>query len=217
MSNEVFDRIAPGWYNFRHWSIFGKELEALAEQWRGGSLLNIGCAHGPDFLPFRQKFDLYGLDFSREMLGQAEKYAAKFEFSVNLVQGNACHLPFTAGAFDFAISVATYHHIEGKEKQLAALDELMRVLKPGGEAFITVWNRLQWRFLFTGKETMVPWRTGNKTLYRYYRLFTYPELEKLVRQAGFQILKSFPENSYRFPLKYFSRNICLLIKKTDKG
>lgn len=217
MSKEVFDRIAPGWYNFRHWSIFGSELESLAKRWRSGSLLNIGCAHGPDFLPFRQDFDLCGLDFSSEMLSQAEKYAGKFEFSVNLVQGNACNLPFQAGTFDFAISVATYHHIEGTEKQLAALDELMRVLKPGGEAFITVWNRWQWRFMFSGKETMVPWRTGNDILYRYYRLFTYPELEKLVKRAGFRILKSFPENSYRFPVKYFSRNICLLIKKAEKG
>jgi hypothetical protein len=26
-------------------------------------------------------------------------------------------------------------------------------------------------------------------------------------------LKSFPESSYHLPIKYFSRNICLLLKK----
>ncbi|MDI6814609.1 MAG: class I SAM-dependent methyltransferase, partial [Dehalococcoidales bacterium] len=39
------------------------------------------------------------------------------------------------------------------------------------------------------------------------------ELEKLVKKAGFEVLKSFPESSYRCPIKFFSRNICLLVKK----
>ncbi|GAI62324.1 unnamed protein product, partial [marine sediment metagenome] len=91
--------------------------------------------------------------------------------------------------------------------------ELRRVLKPGGEAFITTWNRWQPRFWFKRKEVAVPWRTKDKTLYRYYYLFSYPELERLVKTAGFKLLKSFPESSYHFPLKLFSRNICLLVRK----
>ena len=68
VTGEIFNRIAPGWYNFRHWSIFRSELESLAQRWHRGKLLNIGCAHGPDFLHFRQNFDLYGVDFSSRML-----------------------------------------------------------------------------------------------------------------------------------------------------
>jgi tRNA (uracil-5-)-methyltransferase TRM9 len=60
----------------------------------------------------------------------------------------------------------------------------------------------------------VPWQSGDETLYRYYYFFSYPEIEKIARQAGFQVLKSFGESSYRFPVKLFSRNICLLLKKT---
>ena len=74
-NREVFDEIAPGWYNFRHWSIFRNELESLAARWREGRLLNLGCAHGPDFLPFRDGFELYGVDFSLGMLELARKYA----------------------------------------------------------------------------------------------------------------------------------------------
>ena len=126
---------------------------------------------------------------------------------------DARYLPFAEAVFDRAISVATYHHIKGERERQAALNELRRVLKPGGEAFITVWNRWQPRFWLSGKAVAVPWRTQAHTLHRYYYLFSYPELEKLAKQAGFQVLKSFPENSYRFPLKFFSRNICLLIKR----
>ena len=215
MTRDVFNQIAPGWYNFRHWSIFRTELEALSQRWQKGSLLNLGCAHGPDFLPFRQNFDLYGVDFSTEMLSLARKYALKFDFAVDLLVADVSHLPFADEVFDWAISVATYHHIQSNRERLKALEELKRVLKPGGEAFITVWNHWQPRFWFSGKEAAVPWRTKDKTLERYYYLFSYPELGKLVKQAGLQVVKSFPENAYRFPLKFFSRNICLLVKKRD--
>ena len=146
------------------------------------------------------------------MLRFARKYSRKFNLTVNLSVADVTYLPYPAQTFDWAISVATYHHLK-PEVQPAALSELQRVLKPGGEAFITVWNRWQPRFWFCGKETSVPWRTRDKTLHRYYYLFSYPELERLVKKAGFEVLKSFPESSYRFPLKFFSRNICLLVRK----
>jgi len=214
-NRNVFNQIAPGWYNFRHWSIFRNELEALAQRWQKGRLLNIGCAHGPDFLPFKQSFDLYGVDFSTEMLRFARKYSQKFHFVANLSAADTGYLPYPDESFDWAISVATYHHLRGKEEKQAALNELRRVLKPGGEAFITVWNRWQPRFWFHQREVAVPWRKRGKTLYRYYYLFSYPELEKLVKRAGFKVLKSAPESSYRFPIKFFSRNICLLVRKGD--
>ena len=215
MTQEIFNQIAPSWYNFRHWSIFRSELEALAQRWQKGKLLNIGCAHGPDFLPFEGSFDLYGVDFSTEMLKFARKYSQKFQFAVNLSLADASHLPYPDETFDWAISVATYHHIKGKKERQAALNELRRVLKPGGEAFITVWNRWQPKFWFSRKQVAVPWRTQGRTLYRYYYLFSYPELERLVQKAGFRVLKFPTKNSYRFPVKFFSRNVCLLVIKGD--
>ena len=209
---DVFDRIASGWYGFRHWTIFRPELEELAKRWQGGRLLNLGCAHGPDFLPFATGFELHGVDFSLEMLRMARRYADKFGLGVRLVRADVTCLPFSDGSFDRAIAVATYHHLT-KEKHGPALAELHRVLRPGGEAFITAWNRWQPRFWLKGKETLVPWHTRSETLYRYYHLFTYPELETAVWKAGFRVLRSFPEHSHRFPLKYFSRNICLLVAK----
>lgn len=214
-NRDIFNQIAPGWYGFRHWSIFRSELEALAERWQRGRLLNLGCAHGPDFLPFREGFELYGLDFSLKMLEFARKYAAKFNLQVNLLLSDVTYLPFTDRAFDWAIAVATYHHITDSQNRKLALEELRRVLRPGGEAFITVWNRWQKRFWFKPKEVTVSWRTGDRTLGRNYYLFSYPELEKLVARAGFEVLRSFPESSYHQPLKFFSRNICLLVRKGD--
>jgi len=213
MTQEVFDEIASGWYGFRHHTIFKTELESLAGRWQKGSLLNIGCGHGPDFLPFKDDFDLYGVDFSIRMLQLAQKYARKYHFNPELMQADARMLPFKDGSFDYAISVAAYHHLEYRPGRLIALEELKRVLKPGGEAFITVWNHWQPRFLFTRADTLVPWRQNGKVLNRHYHLFTYGEIEGLVSKAGLKIIRSFPESSYRFPVKYFSRNICISVRK----
>ncbi|UCD10103.1 MAG: anhydro-N-acetylmuramic acid kinase, partial [Dehalococcoidales bacterium] len=132
MSREIFDKIASGWYNFRHWSIFRNELDELAERWEKGSVLNIGCGHGPDFLPFKDSFHLYGIDFSRMMLEHARKYSDKFGYSPVLIQGDIRSLPFADSSFEYAIAVASYHHISKKTERLSALWELKRVLAPGG-------------------------------------------------------------------------------------
>jgi tRNA (uracil-5-)-methyltransferase TRM9 len=210
---DTYDRIAASWYNFRHRTIFQAALENLAKRWQRGRLLNVGCAHGPDFPPFAKDFELYGVDVSGKMLELARKYATKYNFNVNLTQADARELPFADSYFDFSIAVATYHHIEGEAERLKALKELYRVLKPGGEAFITAWNKWQPRFWLKPKDIQVPWKSKAETIYRYYHLFSYNELETLMRRAGFEVLKSFPESRYRFPVKAFSRNICLLVKK----
>jgi uncharacterized membrane protein YbaN (DUF454 family)/ubiquinone/menaquinone biosynthesis C-methylase UbiE len=212
-TREVFDEIAPSWYNFRHRTIFPEELEELVGRWRGGRLLNAGCGHGPDFLPFKEGFELYGIDISGKMLELAGKYAGKYGFQVNLAQADARQLPYRDSFFDRVIAVATLHHIEGEEARLKTLVELKRVLRPGGEVFITVWNKWQPRFWFRKKDVYIPWKTKDRMLYRFYHLFSYGELEKTVKRAGFEMVKSFPESRYKFPIKMFSRNVCLLARK----
>jgi len=151
------------------------------------------------------------------MLRFAHKYSQKFNFAVDLSLADVSSLPYPDETFDWAISVATYHHIRDRKGQKAAFSELRRILKPGGEAFITVWNRWQPRFWLKRKNIQVPWRTGEDTLYRYYHLFSYGEIEKLVKKAGFEVVASSPESRYHFPLKMFSKNICLLVKKAAAG
>jgi len=211
--SNTYDGIAESWYRLRHRTRFAPELQSLAERWGRGRVLNVGCAHGPDFLPFVGRFDMWGLDSSAQMIRMAVKYAEKYNFQPNLLVANAVQLPFSDGSFDYAVAVASYHHIPGRQDRGHAFRELRRVLKPGGEAFITVWNRWQRDFLGKGSEVKVPWKTGDKVILRYYHLFTYSEIGAALRQAGFKVLATRPENGYRRPVKYFSRNICVLVKR----
>ncbi len=212
-NREVFDQIAESWYRVRHWPLLREELEGLVERWQSGKLLNVGCAQGPDFLPFNQGFELWGIDFSPAMLKQALRYSAKSKLYVNLLNADAMSLPFPDNTFDWAISVATYHHIKGEKERERALVELKRVLKPGGEAFLTVWNHGQPRFWLKSREQKIPWRLKGRTIDRYYHLFSYGKLRKLLVKTGWEIITMSPEKSYSFPIKHFSRNICVLIRK----
>lgn len=214
-NRDTFDQIAESWYRVRHWPLLREDLDVLAARWQGGKLLNVGCAHGPDFLPFSQGFELCGVDSSPAMLRQAIRYSAKFRFYVNLMTADALSLPFPDNTFDWAIAVATYHHIKGRNEREKAFEELRRILRPEGEAFVTVWNRGQPRFWFKSKEQQVPWRLREKTVYRYYHLFSYSELRKILVKTGWKILALSPEKSYHFPLRDFSRNICVLVRKQD--
>src|SRR3989304_4243030 len=114
--HRVYDEIAESWYGLRHWTRFWQELEEAAGRWKGGRLLNVGCAHGPDFLPFAGRFELFGVDFSRRMVEFARKYGLKHGFAANLLAGDAGSLPFAAGSFDYAVSVAVYHNITGRDR-----------------------------------------------------------------------------------------------------
>lgn len=211
---DTFDLIAESWYRLRHWTRFKQELTEVAERWGSGRLLNIGCAHGPDFLPFKDRFDLYGLDSSERMLEMAVKYAGKFGFPVQLLAGSAVNLPFASRSFDWAVAVAVYHHISKKDERSLAFSELHRVLKPGGEAFITVWNHMQMKFIFKGKQVNIPWKTKDGMLPRYHYLYDYAELEKKLTRHGFKLISSRSERSYRLPVRFFSRNICILVEST---
>ncbi len=209
----VFDEIAESWYRVHHWSRFSHELKELSLRWQQGRLLNIGCAHGPDFLPFRERFELWGLDVSGQMIALAKRYAAKFNLQVNLAIADAISLPYRDNSFDWAIAIAVYHHIRGEKERYQAFLELKRVLKPGGEAFITAWNRWQPGFWLKGKEVNMPWRLRGRILYRYYYLFSYAELDRLLKQVGFTALRLSPEKMHRSPFPLLSRNICALVKK----
>jgi ubiquinone/menaquinone biosynthesis C-methylase UbiE len=211
----AFDAIAPAWYNLRHYTIFKTELEALAARWQKGRLLNLGCGHGADFLPFKGGFELDGVDYSAGMLKLAERFSKKHGFEVRLTQADMRRLSYADSSFDFAISIAAFHHLKGHAEQLKAFAELKRVLKPGAEAFVTVWNRRQPRFWFKPREVLVPFNVSAETVERYYYLFTFSEVERLARRAGFEVLKSFPESRHRLPFRAFSRNICLLLKKRN--
>ena len=184
---QVWNALAGQWYLFRKrpWPDVEKVIQMLAK-WKPGKILDIGCGNCRNLLPFAG-FRCYGIDFSDEMLKQATKFCKQNGIKVTLKHAEASKLPFTSQSFDYCLSIALLHHLEA-EKQKAALFEMFRVLKPRGKALITVWNKLQPRFIFKPKDLYIPWKVNGKSYKRYYHLFTYWELKKLLKECCLEIL-----------------------------
>ena len=214
-NKDVFDRIASSWYGFRHWPLLRDELDEVAGRWGAGRLINLGCAHGADFLPFAGSFQLVGLDFSREMLRNSLRYMEKHDINAGLVQGDLTSLSVGTSSVDYAVAVASYHHVEGDEGRLRSFRELSRILRPGGEAFLTVWNHGQPRFHAGPQDLYVPWQSGNTTLERYYHLFRYDELRGVLEAAELEIVWLKPEKRHTGDDVETSQNICALVRKQE--
>ncbi|MEM4318467.1 MAG: class I SAM-dependent methyltransferase [Candidatus Pacearchaeota archaeon] len=203
---EVWDAIAQQWFHFRQrpFPDIVRWLEKFSKEWKKGKLLEIGCGNCRNLLVFaRAGFDCYGIDFSKEMLKYARYFAKKHHIAVKLKLAEATNLPFLEKSFDYILCIAVLHHLQGEKARIKALKEIWRVLKPGGEAFISVWNKLSWRWLFRAKERYIAWRVKDKTYMRYYYLFWPWEIERLLKQIGFKIEAR----------QLFSKNICFLVKK----
>jgi tRNA (uracil-5-)-methyltransferase TRM9 len=183
MEKEVWNKIAPEWDRFRT-KPFPETVLTLANKWKPGKILDLGCGNARNLTPFSEKeFECYGIDFSEDMIELAKK-RLKAEFKV----GDILKIPYEDNYFDYIICVAAFHHVK-KEDQKKGLQEIRRVLKPGGKLYLTCWNKWQKRFLFSEKEAKIPWKIKDKTYYRYNYLFNYFELRRLVKKAEFNIEK----------------------------
>jgi ubiquinone/menaquinone biosynthesis C-methylase UbiE len=100
-----------------------------------GRVLEV--APGPGYLAIALarlgSFRITGLDLSPDMVRIARDNAARAGVAVDFVQGNSSSLPFPADSFDFLVCRAAFKNFA---QPVRALQEMQRVLRPGGRALI---------------------------------------------------------------------------------
>ncbi len=183
---KVWDEIAGLWneYKQKPFGVEGDLVEGFIE--KGDRVLDLGCGSGRNFFKFGG--ELYGVDFSSEMLKYARANADAFGIDVKLFKSNFWELDFSEGFFDKVVFVASFHCVEGKEKRIESLKEIYRVLRSGGKLLLTVWNKNSDRWKNKPKEKMVSWEVGDKKVMRYYYLYDYGELVSELEGVGFRVL-----------------------------
>lgn len=100
----------------------------------GARVLEV--APGPGHLALalaRRGYQVTGLDISRSFVEIARGNAARAGVAARFEHGDAAHLPFADGSFDFVVCTAAFKNFTNP---LGALDEVHRVLRPGGGASI---------------------------------------------------------------------------------
>jgi len=106
-----------------------------AETPRGSDVLEV--APGPGYFAIELAklggYQVTGLDISRTFVEIARKNATEAGVNVDFRHGNASNMPFEDESFDFLLCRAAFKNFS---QPVRALQEMYRVLKPGGRALI---------------------------------------------------------------------------------
>ena len=118
---------------------------------KGEQVLDVGCGIGWLVWQFaRGGAKVTGVDLSDNSLALARKRLDFDGLQAELVKGNAQELPFPDSSFDFVTSAGVLHHTPDTQ---SAIDEIHRVLRPGGRAMISLyyrnWALSRWMWPFT--------------------------------------------------------------------
>ncbi|MBN2135079.1 MAG: class I SAM-dependent methyltransferase [Acidobacteria bacterium] len=142
-------------------------------------ILNIGCGTGILSETFKDKGEIVSLDFSHDALIFCSQRKLK-----NLISADAQFLPTIDSSFDFVFGFDIVEHLEDDQK---GLNEVFRVLKPGGYIVLTV---PAYEFLWSSFDD-VNW---------HKRRYTRKSLKKILLSSGFTIKKLSYYNFFLFPL-----------------
>jgi demethylmenaquinone methyltransferase/2-methoxy-6-polyprenyl-1,4-benzoquinol methylase/phosphoethanolamine N-methyltransferase len=111
-----------------------EQLIALAAPAPGEKLLDVGCGTGTLALDLKSRMgtgEVHGIDASPEMIAVAREKAAKAGSAIDVQVALIEALPFPDATFDLVTSSLMLHHLPDDLKR-TGLDEIRRVLKPGG-------------------------------------------------------------------------------------
>lgn len=109
-------------------------IDLVAPAGRALNALDAGCGTGFLSLEMAARgHRVTGVDFAPAMIAAAQKKAAAQHFDIAFEEADAEHLPFPPGSFDLVISRHVLWTLPHPE---AAIDEWLRVLRPGGRLAI---------------------------------------------------------------------------------
>jgi ubiquinone/menaquinone biosynthesis C-methylase UbiE len=119
----------------KHYELVARDLLNYAT---GGKILDVGA--GPGWLMIKiseigPDFKIFGVDVSKSMVKKARANLARAGLAedIEVTAANASAMPFDDESFDAVVSTGSIHHWKDPT---SCLNEIYRVLKPGGHALI---------------------------------------------------------------------------------
>ncbi|XP_044059506.1 alkylated DNA repair protein alkB homolog 8 [Siniperca chuatsi] len=129
--HRVYNAIASHFSSTRH-SPWPRVCHFLCSLPPGSVLADVGCGNGK-YLGVNPEVITVGCDRSSALVQICGQRG--FQAFVS----DALTVPLRTASCDACISIAVIHHFSTQERRLAAVGELVRLLKPGGRALIYVW------------------------------------------------------------------------------
>jgi SAM-dependent methyltransferase len=109
---------------------------------RGQTVLEVGCGAGVDLARFAKGgATVTGVDLSSSAIDLARANFAQQGLTADLRVADGEQLPFAEASFDFVFAHGVVQYTANPQR---LIDEVRRVLKPGGNAVFQVYNRISW-------------------------------------------------------------------------
>lgn len=158
--------------------------------YRGKKVLDVGCGAGTDLMRFaRGGAIVTGVDVSASAIALAKQNFAQQGLHADLREADGEHLPFADNEFDFVFAHGVVQYTSGDQ---ALVNEVRRVVKPGGTAVFQVYNRISWLNALS-KVMKVPLEHDDAPVLRRYSAGEFRAL-----LTGFRDIRVVEE---RFPVK----------------
>lgn len=177
-NTSFYDEIAESFHKTRH-ALWPGVVKFLTSIPKGSHILDVGCGNGKYLDVRAHDCVIHACDKSINLVHVARKNHAH----AHIIEADGLRLPFKDGSYDAVISVAVVHHLSPQDR-VKFMNELKRVLKPGGMLLVTVWAvsavQQQWIPLENKHDYLVPWQSK---LNRYYHVFSEEEARDLAADA----------------------------------
>lgn len=158
-----------------HWWFVGRRrilssfVKPLVAELENPRILDVGCGTGANLEMLSEFGSAEGVDVSADALAFCQSRGLQ---AVKL--GEAERLPYDDSSFDLVTGLDVVEHLDD---DLAGLQEMHRVLRPGGSA------------LFFVPAFMFLWGVQDD-ISHHRRRYTLPEFNNLVQRAGFEVERS---------------------------
>src|SRR5919202_5138322 len=146
-------------------------------------VLDAGCGGGATIESLRCYGRVRGLEISKVALQHNRERGRE------VILGSVEQIPFTSDSFDLALALDVIAHVQD---DVRALEELFRVLRPGGSLLVTVPAlRMLW--------------SSHDVVNGHYRRYALGELRQRIEAAGFEIVDATYFNTLLFPVIFAIR------------
>jgi SAM-dependent methyltransferase len=166
------------WFRGRRTIFFDLLRQQIGDR-RDLKVLEIGCGAGGMLPPLSDFGEVTALDISHETM----RYVRSRGYE-RVLTGSGYELPFPDASFDLVALFDVIEHIPDDKR---ALDEVRRVLKPGGHVFISV---PAYQFLWS----------QNDRIAHHERRYTATLLRSRLEESGLVRTKVSYFNAFLFPL-----------------